>query len=365
MSTEPTVIEPPVTEQPVIEQPVNEIPAPAAPIEATPAPVELTYEYQPTDEHGRPIGGRQVIKYRTPDELAKKFEKANIELQRELRKLKKNQRLGIVEEETIPADAPRFDSVVEFNPRELSADERVRLSRDLSDPERFSQASDTLFEATVGAKPQVLRETMNNLQVTNLRLLARIESDAFMAANPDYYKCKENADTLTNWMTKHNLRPIQANFQLAFDTLDAAGLLLKAPNVREEAPVTPTPVSTPAPAQPEVTEQTPVNTQPVQAEPSRITMETPAQPKRPVVPPPTGLTRNQAADTGVARTLSDEIVFEVEVKGRDGKPTGDKKVYKGLAAVERMPSDEYKRRLRFEPGFRQKVEQLEAAAAKR
>ena len=38
------------------------------------APVEQRYEYQPVDETGRPIGGKQVIKYTTNEELVTKLQ---------------------------------------------------------------------------------------------------------------------------------------------------------------------------------------------------------------------------------------------------------------------------------------------------
>jgi len=62
-------------------------------IEAPPEP-ELRYEYQPTDAEGRSIGGKQVILYRTPDELAEKLRDQNISLVRKLRQVTKEARLG-------------------------------------------------------------------------------------------------------------------------------------------------------------------------------------------------------------------------------------------------------------------------------
>jgi hypothetical protein len=355
-----------VVETPALETPATqELPA----IEPVPVPVELPelrYEYQPTDDVGRPLGGKQVLKYRTPDELTQKLVEQNTLLIRTLREEKKKNRLGIQDAEEIPAEAPRFDGAVEFAPRQLSQDESVQLSRDLLDPERFSEAVGTLFEATLGAKPDAIRSTLTNLQETNQRLVAKLEADAFVQGNPAYYRCKDNFETITNWMVKNSLAPVRENFQRAYDVLTAAGLLLEAPIVREEVP--PSSVQAPTPNTPsvtEVTEPTPANPQPVQETDSRITVEEPAQAKRPVVRIPSGLTRNQAADAGVPRPLGDDIVYEVIYRDGKGKPTGEKKVYRGLAAINAMPGDEYKRRLLSDPAFRKKAEELEAAAAKR
>jgi hypothetical protein len=339
---------------------VTEVPVEVS-TEVTPAPVpelpELTHIYQPADEQGRPLGGRQVIKYRTPEELAQKLTQQNIELVRKLREVTWKQRLGISDTEEIPSEAARFDSPIEFSARELSADERVKISRDLLDPERFEEANATLFEANVGVKPEVFRKRMSQIEINELRRQAKDASDAFMKANPDYYKCQDNADKLTGWMVKYNLVPTQENFQLAYDRLRAAGLLLEAPNVREDAPTVPTPVI-PVPAAPVTEEQTPTNTQSAEVPNSRITTEEPPQAKRPVAAIPTGLTRNQGSDAGIVRPLGDEIVYEHIIRDNTGKPTGEKKVYKGRAAIEMMPADEFKRRVNTDRGFQQKADKL-------
>jgi hypothetical protein len=354
-------LETPVVETPVVEAPVVE--APVAPVELP----EWSYSYQVTDDHDRPIGGTQVVKYRAatqlPDEICATFVKPHREVTKALREVTKKQRLGIVEQDEIPAEAVRFDAPVEFKPRDLTADERVKISRDLLDPERFEQANATLFEANVGVKPEVFRQTMTNLQVNNLRLLAKTESEAFVASNPDYHKCKDNLDTITNWLLRYDLAPTRENFQLAYDKLRAAGLLLEAPKVREDAPPVPTPV-TPAPASPVTVEQTLANTQPAQVEPSRITTEEPAQEKRPVIAIPTGLTRNQGSDHGAVRVIGDEIIYELALRDGTGKLTGEKKVLKGIAAINTMPSDEFKRRVNSDKSFQQKAEKILSEASK-
>ena len=59
---------------PIVAPIVEEV-APITPeVAPTPvAPVESRYEYQPTDEQGRPLGGKQVIKYTTQEEFATKL----------------------------------------------------------------------------------------------------------------------------------------------------------------------------------------------------------------------------------------------------------------------------------------------------
>src|SRR5512146_673246 len=71
-------------------------PAPEAAAQppAPPAqPEEKMYEYQPVNEDGIPIGGKQVIKYHTQDELIQKMQKNHEEAIRQIRRLNTKVRL--------------------------------------------------------------------------------------------------------------------------------------------------------------------------------------------------------------------------------------------------------------------------------
>lgn len=297
---------------------------PPAP-EPAPEP-ELSYSYQPTDEAGRPMGGAQVLKYRTQDELIQKMQEQNTLLIRKLRQETRKNRLGITDQEVIPEESPRFQEPMDFSARSLTPDERVKLSRDLLDPEQFDEATDMLFEAKMGAKPEDLRKEMKAQQEAILTLQAKQETDAFLQANPNYFKCQENFEAITGWMMKRKLQPVKDNFQMAYDELTKASVLVESP-----APV-PAPVRVEVRPEPEPT--------PAPAPVSRI---------------PSGLTRNQAADTGTAPRLGDDIVYELAQRGAPAK------VLRGMQAVNAMPSDEFKRRINHEPGFAKKVEKLEQA----
>lgn len=321
---------------------------------APPAPVEFRYEYQPTDEQGRPLGGKQVVKYTTPEELADKLAEQSTLLLRRLRSETRKNRLGISDEEVIPEDAQRYREPVSFKPKQLTPDERVQLSRDLLDPEKFEEASDALFEAKVGAKPQVISQTLADLQGESIRARAKAESDAFVAGNPEYVKCQENFEAITNWMIRYGLAPVRSNFQKAFDTLRAAGVLIEnptpdvpaAPGVRQ-----PTELPTVQPTAPEAPEGT--------AEAAAVPETTvPAGPPKQAARIPTGLSRSTSDETGVPRSPGEDLVYDVVVNGQ-------KRRYTGLAAINAMPSEEFKRRVNTERGFSQKVEKLEAEAVER
>ncbi len=286
---------------------------------------EKIYEYQPTDESGRAIGGKQVIKYTTNEELADKLREQNVLLIRKLREQTRKVRLGIVETEDIPEDAQRYDGPVEFNPRDLTDEERYEIARDLVDPTKSFDAASRLVEARIGAPLETLGHTLQSIQQDNINLRAKIEANAFVADNPDYYKCNENFEAITSWMVRYNLAPIRANYQKAYDTLKAQGLLvLGSAPVAQEIAVVETPL----------VEVTP-KTEPV-----------------PVIP--FSLNRENTSDIGTPIAPGSDITYK----------TPDGKTLTGLAAVSAMPSDEYRRRLVTDKEFGKKVDKLEAEARK-
>lgn len=340
-----SVVVEPVEEQPVIEPVV------------VPVVVELEeqrYTYQPKDEDGRPLGAPQVIKYRTQEELIARFEEQNVLLQRRLRVETRKNRLGIVEADDVPEDAQRYQGPVDFSKKELSPDDKVRAARVIGiDPEHFDEATEALFESTLGVKPEDLRTTLRTLQADNENYKAVRESEMFMADNPEYYKCQENGTAISVWVKQRNLAPVRTNFQKAYDVLKAAGVMIQSP----ESSVT-LPAYVPK-VEAVTTQEVIPSVEPVE-EPV-VTVQEPVT--APVVSRiPTGLTRNQSANEGQVRTVADDIIYEYQPKDSQGKPNGEKKIWRGLAAIEHMPSDVYRHRVLSEKGFVAKEKKLMAEA---
>ena len=290
------------------------------------APVEQTYIYQPTDENDRPIGGKQVIKYTSQEELIKEMEKRNVLLIRKLRQETKKNRLGIIEDEDLGENVQHLADPIEFTPRELSAEELYEISRDLLDPTKSAEASTKLLEAKLGAPLEALGSTLKTMQHDNIALRAKVEANAFVNANPDYYKCDENMDAIVGWMVRYNLAPSAANFQKAFDTLKAQGVLIEG--AAPVQPVTPVPATELPATQIEKPEENVVQ---------RL--------------PGIAITRDNTSDAGTPIAPGSDITYSVG--GR---------VLTGLQAIQAMPSDEYKRRLLTDREFAKKVDKLESEA---
>lgn len=298
-------------------------------IHETPVLEIKEYRYQPTDEDNRPIGGIQVIKYTTQDELAEKLREQNVLLIRKLRQETKKGRLGILEDEVLPDDIKKFDGFTEFNPRDFTDDERVELSRKLLDPTTAFDAVNTIMEARIGAPVDVIGKKVNTLEQENLTLRAKIEANAFLNDNPDYYRCQENFEAICAWMNRYNLAPVKANYQKAYDTLKAHGVLILGAGIPVEQPVVTPPVAE----------------QPVTVE----------QPVRGIA---SGFNNEDSSSTGPVILAGSDITYELTIGGT-------KRVLTGLKAIQAMPSDEYKRRILSDKEFAKKVDRLEAEARRK
>jgi hypothetical protein len=287
------------------------------------------HEYQPTDEHGRALGGKQVILYTTPDELATKLTEQNVLLIRKLREEGRKRRLGIDDE--IPVAQEKMKPVLEFKGRDLTPDEAFALSKDLNDPEKMVTARDLLIETAIGVKPAQLREFLQQQQVFEVQQRAVEQYADFAYATPAYHDCADNRVILTDWMFKKGLAPTVANYQYASSQLQEAGLLLAAP---EQQPPVAAPVAAPV-----------LESQGPAAEPPRIGTEQPPQPTR-QSHIPSGLNdSNSSTSTELGPIQASGALRE------DG-------TLLTLRDINRMPSDEIRRRMK-DPAFNALVEKLE------
>jgi hypothetical protein len=328
---------------------IEETPAGASPaIVPTPAPTPVVaapvaelpdqrYEYQPMDADGRPLGGKQVIIYKTPDELTTKLVKQNELILRQLRKVSREKALGV--EEAVPDTAERFQNVPEFKSRDLTPDERFTIARELVNPETTASATDKLIESVFGQKPSVVANTLNEVQRSLIQNRAVENYIDFVNSGSGYVDSPENREIVTRWMGKRNLAPTVANFKLAQDTLSGAGLLKEAPDVQQVSLV---PTAAPAAVVP-VELEVP-NPQALPATTPGLGTQPQAQAKR-QSHVPSGLNESiSSASSGVT------------TPGVGGSSIT-------LRDIDRMTSEQYRAALR-DPEFQKTVNRLEAEAAK-
>jgi hypothetical protein len=316
------------------------VPSPA-PI-AAPAPVEEVpeqrYEWQPTDENDRPIGGRQVILYRTEQEKFDKVINANNLLIRQLRKVNREKAVGSPEE--LPTDAEKFQNVTEFKPRELSAEDRFKIAEGLTNPETFADARDQLIESAFGVTPAKLASTLNETQRFIIQQRA-VENYIDFVNTTGVYDSMNNRQVLTGWLGKRNLAPTVANFNIALNQCRQSGLIEDAPVVQQVTQPTPAPAPVAeVPVVPVVTEPNPQA--PVAATPGLGSQPQPQAKRHSHVP--SGLNASIASAAGpLVPVVGDSVTLE---------------------SIDKMPADVFKQWMKV-PANRALNEKLEQEAAQR
>jgi len=304
-----------------------EVPVAAVPVGA-PVPEVKWYEYQPMDEHSRPVGGKQRFGYTTQDELIKKLESAHSNAILGMRDVKRKARLGTPETDALPTDLERIPTTVQFREKPLTPEERYAISQDMNDPTKFESARDRLLESAVGVSPAELRDTLNNQQQQTMQIVARQNAEVWLERHPEFYACSENINTVCEWMTKTGLQPSIRNFEYAQSKMEEAGLLLSSPIVREVLPV-----PTPAPVvdiQPEP--------QAVAVEPVRIN-EAPVPQEKRQSHVPSGLNNRVAPHTGALTPSATDALT--------------------LHDIDVMSSEDYRKQIQTNPEFVKRVNELE------
>ena len=330
----PTQILDPETGLPIVAPTVTEV-APIAPVVApspevppTAAPVAQTeqrYEWQPTDANGKPLGGKQVITYKSQDELIQKFQEQNTLILRQMRKLSNDVKLGLTPDVDVPVTAKRLPPNFEgFKPKTLTADERFQLTQDLNDPEKFESAKIRLAEATFGATPEEISEVLSHSQQLLLEQQVVRSFDEFIDNVGDqFYNSPENRATLTDWMCERKLAPTTENFEIALAR--TAALQIPAPVVQRAQA---------APVEQEPKPQVPA------VEVSGIT-DAPPQVQNARRQTPSGLNDRVSSNNGVTSVSERKLT---------------------LAEVDNMSADVYKKRIQSDPTFLTTVEQLQKEA---
>ena len=218
----------------------------------TPLPtplIDVTEEYQTEDEDGHPIG--------TPTKVTG-HGKTEIEAERDLRaKLKAVHQAAVRKMADWKKKFRTFDESKPsptFEPITLSAEEKFRLNRELSNPETMESALDQLLQARLGVSPEDYRKKLRD-EALNLQVASGArETTEFLDSNPTFpvgtearkametafaAKSKEREDAgkaPLEW-TAHNL-------ELIFEELVESGQIAPIPPTQQEVVADKTPVET-------------------------------------------------------------------------------------------------------------------------
>lgn len=194
-------------------------------------------EYQLTDESGKPLGTPQVFESDNPQEVIDKIAEAHQHAMRKMYEYK-----GKVQPDLA-------QPLPEFKAKTLSADEKWKLTQELTNPETADSAFDRLFEARTGVTPEQVRQILPKVELTNRQINERAEAESFLDYNQDYQVCPQNLQSIEKFFSEHpNYARTRKNLELAWEDMKRSGLaVLKTSEHQKEAAKPET--------KPEITEQ--------------------------------------------------------------------------------------------------------------
>lgn len=175
---------------------------------------EKVHSYQPVDKDGRPVGGKQVFKYRTDAELIEKLTKAHSAASARIRTLSRDRLIEEVQAVATKYEEPKF-----------------------LDPKDNPNA-----------------EAINKLTTNAVKNATLSALNLFQQNHPEYHRNNENAAVLIQYISRSGSDPGDAQtWDTAFDWAVRKNLLelapvvaaIPAPVVEAPAPVRTTPAARP------------------------------------------------------------------------------------------------------------------------
>ena len=352
----------PVDEPQIVEQPAEQPAAvvPPAPVVETPAELpEKTYEYVITDDNGKQIGGKQVFKYRTQDELIEKLRDSNVHVRRMAQKLREDKLMNGTD---VPEDATAAEPLVLR--QRLSAEERAAWEAKLEDPAEAAKAQYVLDRDDD-------RGVQNTLLTSNYENRVLLSIESFKNRNRDYVLSQDSAAKLIGYVERRGLDPTNPrNYQKAYDALRENGIIADASGNQAAETVL-------APAPPTVREEKTVLAAAPAPAATRIS-EPAVAAKRLAAQIPTGLSNVDQVSEGES-TIPQPHWLTVRVYLKDGKgaPTNQFQEFHNLDAVLRLEGKSEKefynsqspeakeRRAKYETALAEKETRLAAQKRKR
>lgn len=277
---------------------------------------ELLNDGQPDDEGNitaviNNAEGKRVstFKGKSERELVEKVLESQVHANREIARLRK-------------PDSAR--PALRIQTKELTPADRMRLSTEITDPNKVVEAVDEIVAARMGLTPNKLGAEFARLSGEEQDRIFGAEATGFREENPDFYPVPQNRDALFEELKANGWDLTRNNLAIAFTTLKERGDMIPWPTDERESE--PTHEPTPQPAY-SGNGYTP-NGQPA---------PTAGQP-RPRTIATTGLRSSDASATA--------------------PPPPPRKAKYTRADIEMMSRAEYTQRLQTDPDFRRQVDAM-------
>lgn len=129
-------------------------------------------------------------------------------------------------------DAARKPLTVE--PKELTAADRLRLSSEITDPNRVVEAVSEIVTARSGITPDKLGEEFRRMSLEEQSEYYNREAAAFRQANPDYYPVPQNLQAVVDELEHRKIEWTRNNLAIAWDALKEKGQTIPWPEAKQE-----------------------------------------------------------------------------------------------------------------------------------
>lgn len=284
--------------------------------------------YQIKNKNGEPVGPPQVFEADTKDELIDMLTTAHQNAASSFYETKKAVKLGLLME----PDSER--PVQEFVERPLTADERIRLTNEMSNASTQDSAFTKLLESKFGAPLSVVRENLQEVEQNKYMRAVAEEIRKFKLDFPDYVESDSNRDTMRDYLLKKGWPVTRKNLGIAYtDLLEEGDILVVRQPVREEIVVDPADAA--------------------------------SSENQPALPSETEITVpvTEVAPISVSTSVVRPAVSSMLGRGSSSVPAAPAIQVKGITIqeVNAMTATEYAKRCAIDPEFVKQIEALYAA----
>jgi hypothetical protein len=216
--------------------------------------------------------------------------------------------------------------------RSLTAADRLRLSSDITDPERVVEAVEEIVTARQGISPDRLGAKLSQMDSDERDAFYAAEAKAFREDHPEFYPVPQNRDALFEELKANGWDLTRNNLSIAFQTLWERGDMIPWPDDSG---------NNPPPPQPNPADDGGIHA----VQPS------PAAPNGRTTPQPAPIPRARSVSTGL-RNADASASAPAPPKKAPMKYT--------RADIDKMGRAEFNEKLRNEPGFRDFINAMSA-----
>jgi hypothetical protein len=203
---------------------------------------------------------------------------------------------------------------LKIEPKQLSHEDRLRLSSDITDPERVVEAVDEIVTARQGMSLSASGKKFSEMDANERDAYYGEEAKAFRLEHPDFYPVPQNRDALFDELKAQGWDLTRNNLAIVFQTLKDRDELVPWPEGEQDLD-------------------------------TRINTNTNGKATAPTAPSP----RPRSVST---------VIRSSDASASAPPPTTKKKYTR--ADIERMPRAEYNDKIRSDPEFRRQVDAMSA-----